>query len=71
MKTNVHFLYLTHFFLEREMFRTKVEKMKRHILCTETPPLENCAVCEIMWKNIAEPDRPQMTMGCAHFMLDT
>jgi hypothetical protein len=23
-------------------------------------PLENCAVYEIIWKNIAEPDRPQM-----------
>jgi len=23
---------------------------------------KNPAVCEIMWKNIAEPDRPQMTI---------
>jgi hypothetical protein len=23
---------------------------------------DNLAVCEIMWKNIAEPDRPQMTV---------
>jgi hypothetical protein len=22
----------------------------------------NCAICEIMWKNIVEPDRPQMTI---------
>jgi len=28
---------------------------------------ENCAVFEIMWRNIVEPDRPQMTIwriGC-------
>jgi hypothetical protein len=24
--------------------------------------LENCGVYEIMWKNIVEPDRPQMTI---------
>jgi len=24
---------------------------------------ENCAVYEIMWKNIVEPGRPQMTIG--------
>ena len=25
-------------------------------------PLENLAVCEIMWKNIVQPDRPQITI---------
>ena len=25
---------------------------------------ENLAVCEIMWKNILEPGRPQMTVWC-------
>jgi hypothetical protein len=25
-------------------------------------PLENLAVCEIMWKNIVQPDRSQMTI---------
>ena len=35
MKTNIHLLsYLTEFFLELEMFQTKVvEKIKTHILC--------------------------------------
>jgi hypothetical protein len=23
---------------------------------------ESRAICEIMWKNVVEPDRPQMTM---------
>ena len=25
-------------------------------------PPENCAVYEVMWKNMLEPDRPQMTL---------
>jgi len=34
MKNNVHFLYLAQFFLEWEIFQTKlVEKIKTHILC--------------------------------------
>jgi len=38
MKTSKHFLpYFAHFFLEREMFQTKVaEKIKTHILCSGT-----------------------------------
>jgi hypothetical protein len=38
METNIHFKsYLTQFFLEREIFPTKVvEKMETHILCTVT-----------------------------------
>jgi hypothetical protein len=40
-----------------------VEKIKTHILCSFTPFFfENRAVCEIMWKNIVESDRPQMTI---------
>jgi len=38
MKTNIHFLsYLGHFFLELEMFQTKVlEKIETHILFSVT-----------------------------------
>jgi hypothetical protein len=44
------------------MFQTKVaEKIKTHILCSITL-FQNRAVCEIMWKNIVEPDRPPMTI---------
>jgi len=25
---------------------------------------ENRAVCEIKWKNMVEPDKPEMTIGC-------
>ena len=38
MKSNVHFLsHLAHFFLERELFQTKVlEKIKTNLLCSVT-----------------------------------
>jgi hypothetical protein len=46
------------------MFRTKVvEKIKTHILCSITFFL-NRALYEVMWKNIVEPGRPQMTIWC-------
>ena len=62
MKTNIHFWsYLAQFFLEWEMFQRNVlEKIKTCILCTITFFFENRAVYEIMWKNIAQPGRPQM-----------
>jgi hypothetical protein len=63
MKTNTRFWsYLAHFFLEWEMFQTKfVENIKTHLLCSVTF-FENRAVYEIMWKNIVERGRPQMTI---------
>ena len=54
------------------MFQTKVvEKIKTHILCSVSFFSENRAVYEIMWENIVEPDRPQMTiqrMRIAHWI---
>jgi hypothetical protein len=51
------------FFLELETFQTKiVQKIKTHILRPITFFFENLVVCEIMWRNIGEPDRPQMAM---------
>jgi hypothetical protein len=41
------------------LYTNIVEKIKTHILCSVTF-FENNAVCEIMWKNIAEPGRPPM-----------
>ena len=65
MRTCEHFLsYLIQFYWEWETFQTKfLDKIKTHILRSVTffPP-QNCAVYEIMWKNIVEPDRPQMTI---------
>jgi hypothetical protein len=44
------------------MFQEKAsEKVKTNISCSATF-FENCAVYEIMWKNIAVPERPQMTV---------
>jgi len=49
------------------MFQTKfVEKLETHILCSITPPRQNRAVYEIMWKNIVELDRPQMIIWSMH-----
>jgi hypothetical protein len=43
-------------------FQTKViETIKTHILCSKIFFAKNRRVCEIMWKNIVQPDRPQMT----------
>ena len=44
------------------MFQTKfAEKIKTHIFCSRTF-LENCAIYEMRWENIVEPNRPQMTI---------
>jgi hypothetical protein len=44
------------------MFQTKVvEKIKLHILCP-IAIFENRAVYEITWKNVVQPDRPQVTI---------
>jgi hypothetical protein len=69
MKTNIHFSpYLAQFFLEWKMLQTKfVEKIKTHILCSVTFFFENRAIYEKMWKNILDPDRPQMTISSMRF----
>jgi hypothetical protein len=64
MEINVHFFlsYLAQFF-EWEMCNTKdVEKIRTHMLCsiTSPPPFKNRTVHEVMWKNIVQPDKPQL-----------
>jgi hypothetical protein len=63
MKTDIRFSsYLAHFFLEWEMFQTKVvEKIKTHVLCSKICFLK-IVPFEIMWKNTVEWGRPQMTI---------
>jgi len=53
------------------VFQTKVvEKIKTLIVYPITFS-ENRAVYEIMWKNVVEPERPQIICcGFAHCMLD-
>jgi hypothetical protein len=64
MKTDVHFWsYLAHFFLEWELFQTKVvDKIKTHTLRSITFFSESRAVYEIMWKNIVELGKLQTTI---------
>jgi len=45
-----------------------MEKIKTRILSPVRFP-ENFGVCEIMWKNIAVPDRTHDKMAQARFML--
>jgi len=40
-----------------------VDQIKTHILCSGTF-FENNVMCDIMWKNIVEWDRPQMKTWC-------
>jgi len=64
MKTDLHFwTYLVQFFLQREMFQTKLaEIIKTRILFSITFFFLNHAFHEIMWKNIVEPPRPHITI---------
>jgi hypothetical protein len=78
VKTNVHFWsYLTQF-LEWEIFRTKVvKKLKIYILFEITVLFfKKHAIDEIMWKNIVELDRSQLTVwrvriACGYLRLQT
>jgi hypothetical protein len=45
------------------VFRAEVvEKIKTYILCSIIFFPENIVVCELLWNNIAEPGRSQMTI---------
>jgi hypothetical protein len=45
------------------MFQTEiVDCIKTHVMLKNFFFFENCAIYEIMWKSIAEPDRPQLTI---------
>jgi hypothetical protein len=45
------------------MFHIKfTEKIKINILFSTIFFFENRAICEIIWKNIVESDRPEMTI---------
>ena len=59
--------------MEWERFQTRiVERIKTYILCSVNVFPENRAIYQILWKNIAEPDRRQMTIWRMRvFMLDT
>jgi hypothetical protein len=68
MKIYVHLgQYLAQFLFEWEMFQTFWKKFKTHFaFSTIFFFSENLAVYEIMWRNIVEPGRPQMTIWRTH-----
>jgi hypothetical protein len=62
MKTNIHlWSYLAQFFLEWEMFQTHTVEKMVYISC-EIIFFLNRAVCEMLWKNTVQLDRPQMAL---------
>jgi len=38
-----------------------IKNQNTHFVCNNLFPPEGHAVCEIMWKNMLQPDRPQLT----------
>ena len=64
MKTNIHlWSYLAQFFLEWNFFFMQVlQRKSKHTFYVQLfLGRGNSAVCEIMWTNIIESDRPQTT----------
>ena len=62
MKTLAHLWQYLELFLEWEMLQTKVvEKIKTCFMYNNSFS-EYRAVYEIMWKNMVEPEKPQMTV---------
>jgi hypothetical protein len=62
MKTFSHlWQYLAEFFLEWEMFQIQFVEKSKYIFYVQLRFPENRAVYEIMTKNMAEPETPQMT----------
>ena len=52
------------FFLEWEMFETHgLGKIKTHFTLNDFFP-ENRADFEVIWKNVVEPEKPQMASTC-------
>ena len=73
MKTNTQFwLYLAHFFLEREIFQTNlVEKIKRHILYSVMFLRKSCRLWDYVEKYCRAGQATDDSMAHAHCMLDT
>ena len=62
-------LHLDEFFLEWEMFQTRVVEKITHILCVQEHSLDNLAIYEKMWKkkNTVEPRKPQIIIWRVRF----
>jgi hypothetical protein len=65
MKTNIPTeSCFAQFFLQCKIIHTEV--VLKRFLCSITFFFENRSFYEIMWKNVAKPDRTQMTIEHAH-----
>jgi hypothetical protein len=62
VKTNVYHVYHVCSFLLRMRNLSKLKRMSKHTLHSTFFFFINRAVYEIMWENIVEPDRAQMTI---------
>jgi len=64
MKTNIHFFIISRSVVlrMRNVSDKFVEKIKTHVFHSVTPPPENRAVYEIMWKKIVARGRAQMAI---------
>ena len=73
MKTNKHFWsHLAHFFLEWEMFQTKVvEKIKTHILCSVTFSRKSCRLWDTVEKYSTAGQATDGNMAHAYCTLRT
>jgi GH35 family endo-1,4-beta-xylanase len=73
MKTKIHFWsYLTHLFLELEMFQKKVvEKIKTHILCSVNVFRKPCRFWDIVEKYYRTEQGTGGNTAHAYCMLDT
>ena len=57
--------------LRIKTFQTNVVEKMEVRTSSSMPFPENCAVYEIMWKNVVQPDATDKNMAHAHCMLDT
>jgi hypothetical protein len=61
--------YLAQFFSEREMFQTEVDRWNQNSHCIfNNFFFQNCVIYDVMWKNIVELHRPQMTIWHMHIV---
>jgi hypothetical protein len=59
----MYFIISPSFLLRREIFHTKVIENENISFCSVIF-LKNITGYEVMWKNIVDPDSPQMTVWC-------
>ena len=64
-ETCVNLWYIAEFLLEWQVFKTKVVERTKHILFNQFFFKKNRDFYEKMWKNMVEPDGPQIQYNTA------